>query len=313
MIYSTRRQFLLTSAIGAIAAPQLVSSSAERALGSLDNEMDDVNANSVAILNDVHIDKSHGPDHAHPKNLQLAIKQILALPKRPAAIIINGDLALSTGMPGDYEKFTRLIEPIRNAGLPLHLTLGNHDNRDNFLRAFADFRSVTQFNDHRHNGVVNLPHARLLLLDSLKDTPAAPGRLGEEQIAWLLKEIDTDVKKPTVLMGHHNPRLGGDPIHFPGGIEDTDTFWPELVKRSQVKAYIHGHIHDWTLAMHSGIQIINTLASAMVANKAICTNGWTLASFKRDGVDLQIHTFLHDHPWNNERKWLYWRQLTSVS
>ncbi|MCC6510429.1 MAG: metallophosphoesterase, partial [Pirellulaceae bacterium] len=141
----------------------------------------------------------------------------------------------------------------------------------------------------------------------LKDTPAAPGRLGDEQIAWLLQQADSETKKPIIVVAHHNPRLGGDPIHFPGGIEDTDAFWPELVKRPQIKAYIHGHVHDWTLAMHSGIQIVNTLASAMVANKAVCTNGWTLATFAQDGVELQINTFLREHRWNNERKWLYWR------
>jgi len=93
----------------------------------------------------------------------------------------------------------------------LHLTLGNHDNRDEFFRAFNDFPSITKFRDHRHNDVIELPQARLLLLDSLKNTPAAPGLLGGEQIDWLLKEADSDLKKPVVVVAHHNPRLGGDP------------------------------------------------------------------------------------------------------
>ena len=194
MINSTRRHFLRTSAIGSIGASQLVNVSAASALESLDNELNNVNANSVAILNDPHIGKNHGPDHRHPKNLQMAIEQILALPKRPAAVIINGDLALHAGTIGDYERFAGLIEPVRNAGLPLYLTLGNHDNRDQFLQAFPDLRSVTQFKDRHYNSLIDLPYVRLILLDSLKDTAIVSGCLGSEQIAWLLKEIDSDTK-----------------------------------------------------------------------------------------------------------------------
>ncbi|MCC6508964.1 MAG: metallophosphoesterase, partial [Pirellulaceae bacterium] len=113
-------------------------------------------ANCVAILNDTHIGQDHGSTHPHPTNLRTAIEQILGLKTRPAAVLINGDLAMSVGTPGDYRTFVRLIEPLREAGLPLHLTLGNHDNRDEFLRALADFPSVTQFRDHRHNGVIDL-------------------------------------------------------------------------------------------------------------------------------------------------------------
>ncbi len=264
-------------------------------------------ANTIAILNDTHIAEGHPDDHAHPSNLRLAIEQILVLDPRPAAVIINGDLAMSTGTPGDYHRFGDLVEPLRRE-LPVHLTLGNHDTRDEFLRAFPDLRSASHLGEHRHTGVVDLSHVRLVLLDSLKDTPAAPGRLGEEQVGWMLETADADKDRPVVLVSHHNPRVGGDAVHFPGGIEDTEAFWPELVARPNVKAFIHGHVHDWTLGTNTGIHVINTLASAMVADKRVCTNGWTLATFTPEGVALGIHTFQSEHAWNGERKWLFWRQ-----
>ena len=308
MSSSTRRQFLGSVAVGIAAASRVASGSETDSTANTPDVPDDEAANQVAILNDSHIGEDHAPGHVHPENLRAAVKQLCTLPERPAAVIINGDLAMSVGTPGDYRSFASLIEPLREAGLPVHLTLGNHDTRTEFLRAFADVPSATQFKNHRHNGVVDLPHARLVLLDSLKETPAAPGRLGDEQIAWLLEQIDAQTQKPVVLVAHHNPRIGGDPAHFPGGVVDTDAFWPELVKRPQLKGYIHGHVHDWTLGMDSGIHIINTLASAMVADKAVSTNGWTMATFYREGVALKVHTYLPDHPWSGERKWLYWRQ-----
>jgi hypothetical protein len=50
------------------------------------------------------------------------------------------------------------------------------------------------------------------------------------------------------------------------------------------------------------------MASAMVADTRLSTNGWTLARFATEGVELEIHTYQADHAWNGERKWLFWRQ-----
>jgi 3',5'-cyclic-AMP phosphodiesterase len=301
----TRRHFLQTAALATVTVPQAIVSAATPG-----------DADEVVILNDTHIsgdaDDPKLPAYVrddHPANLRAAVQQILALPRRPAAVIFNGDLAWWIGKPGDYRAFAPIIAPLRQAGLSVQFTMGNHDNREEFARAFPDVRSATQFKEHRHNSLIDLPNARLILLDSLKETPAGIGRLGDEQIAWLLQKADETLDKPVVLVTHHNPRAGGDPVHFPTGIEDTDTFWPELVKRPQVKGYIHGHVHDWTLAQHSGIHIINTLASSVVANKATCTTGWTLARFHPNGVELQIHPFQPGHAWSGETKWLFWRQV----
>jgi 3',5'-cyclic AMP phosphodiesterase CpdA len=299
----TRRHFLQATALAGAFAPA--------SLGAVTSPEE---GNEVAILNDTHIsgdsDDPAIPAHVcedHPTNLRAAVQQILSLPRRPAAVIVNGDLAWWIGKPGDYRAFAALIAPLREAGLNVHFTMGNHDNREEFARAFPEIRSTTRFKDHRHNSLIDLQNARLILLDSLKESPAATGRLGDEQIAWLLQKADETPDKPVVLVTHHNPRAGGDPVHFPGGIEDTDLFWPELVKRPQVKGYIHGHVHDWTLAQHSGIHIINTLASSFVANKATGATGRTLARFQPDGIELHIQPFEPSHPWSHETKWLFWR------
>ena len=303
---STRRRFLQTAATGLVTGVHLAA--AERS----PSPPPDATGEVVAILNDTHIGEEHGPTHAHPANLRGAVAWLLALPRRPALVIINGDLAFKVGKPGDYRNFIPLIAPLREAGLPVHLTLGNHDNREEFIRAFPAERSASRLNAHRHNTVVDLANVRLILLDTLKDTPAAPGRLGAEQIAWLLQEVDARPDRPVVLVAHHNPTVGGDPVHFPGGLEDTAIVWPELVKRPQVKAFMHGHIHDWNLALHSGIHIVNTLATSTVGNKAVSTTGWTLAHFQPTGVELNIHTHVVGHPWSAERKWLFWRPAKRV-
>ena len=96
-----RRSFLATSAIGLFASP------ARADKGNLKP----VDQTLAYILNDTHIGEKHPPDSAIPTNLKQVVSEIVTAPVRPAAVIINGDLALKDGQPGDYVHFARLIAP----------------------------------------------------------------------------------------------------------------------------------------------------------------------------------------------------------
>ncbi len=152
-VLGTLAMGLSTPVIAAAAAAAQSDAGASEVTGIGDGK------NTVAILNDTHIAEQHGDDHAHPRNLRLAIEQIRALAPRPAAVIVNGDLAMSTGTPGDYHHFGQLIKPLRQE-LPVYLTLGNHDTRAEFLRAFPDLRSASQLPEHRHTGMCCLTRSR---------------------------------------------------------------------------------------------------------------------------------------------------------
>lgn len=261
----------------------------------------------IAILNDTHIGEKQPLDSPIPSHLRATVQFLLSLPSRPAAVVINGDLALKDGQPGDYKKFIELIKPLREAGMAVHLTLGNHDDRRVFLEAHRDSGPASPLAASRQVGIVETAHANLFLLDSLKQTMIAQGDLGREQLDWLAAKLDATKSKPTLVIAHHNPRLGGDPKHFPGGLEDSAALWRLLAPRRHVKAYIHGHIHHWSLAAHEDIHIINTPATSYVANLAESTTGWTMARLSDTGVELTLRTHIVDHPWNGENRSLRWR------
>ena len=103
---TSRRQFI--SHLGAAMALSQASAGAA-----------DVDEGLIAILNDTHIGAQQAADAAIPTNLRNTIEWLLALPRRPAAVIINGDLALKDGRRGDYERFAKLIAPLQAASLPL--------------------------------------------------------------------------------------------------------------------------------------------------------------------------------------------------
>ena len=277
------------------------------AFSSMETFAAEVDENLIAILNDTHIGAQHPASASIPTNLRNTIAWLLALPKRPAAVIINGDLALRDGKRGDYEHFATLIAPLRDAGVSLHLTMGNHDDLAVFYEVLRNEKPESPAVESKHVGVVKLAGANLFLLDSLKATMITQGLIGDAQMEWLTKLLDQHADKPALLFAHHNPRLGGDPIHFPGGLEDSEPLWKAIAERKHVKAYIHGHIHHRDFYSHEGIHILNTPATSYVADKKTSTTGWTMLRLTPNGAEATTHTHQADHAWNGVKVDLKWR------
>ncbi len=289
-----RRQFLFTVGAGLVAC----------ATESFGNEVD---GDLVYLLNDTHIAETHAPDSPVSSHLRQVVEELVGLKQKPACVLINGDLALTDGQPGDYRHFATLIAPLREAGLDVHLTLGNHDNREVFYKVLSEERPESAAVESRHISVVETRFANFFLLDSLYETMVTSGTLGEAQRMWLAEALDARPDKVAIIMAHHNPRLGGDPVHFPGGLTDSAELWEILASRKQVKAYIHGHIHDRNFFEHEGIHILNMPATSYVADPKLSTTGWTEARLTAEGMTLTTKTNDPDHPWNGEGKTLAWR------
>lgn len=295
-----RRQFLRTLGAGIVTVSANGLSQAE--------DTRDTQQDLVYLLNDTHIGEKHPANSPVPTHLRQAVKELLELKQKPACVLINGDLALKDGQPGDYRHFAKLLAPLREAKIDVHLTLGNHDNREVFYEVLQEERPKMPTVESRHISVVKTRFANFFLLDSLKKTMVTQGTIGPKQRAWLADALDAHPDKPAIVVTHHNPRLGGDPLHFPGGLIDSQELWKLLAPRSQVKAYIHGHIHDRSFAKHQGIHIINTPATSYVADPKTSTTGWTIARLSPQEIQLTTRTTDPKHPWNGETKTLPWRE-----
>lgn len=296
---TSRRTFIAQVGSAVVCAP---------ALGASEHRVD---ADLIAILNDTHIGAQHPESGSVPMHLRETVAWLVGLESRPAAVIINGDLALSNGRPGDYERFAKLIAPLREAGMPVHLTLGNHDDREVFYQVLKSEKSAEVPVMSKHVGVVTLPKANLFLLDSLKASLTSQGLLGTEQLEWLGRTLDAEAHatKPALVFAHHNPRLGGEEKHYHGGLEDSAALWELLVSRPHVKAYVHGHIHHRHYSAHRGIHIIDTPATSFVSRPEESTTGWTMARLTENGGDFTTLTHLQEHPWNRAVQRLAWRSV----
>eukprot|EP01031_Cornospumella_fuschlensis_P053421 gene53421-65247_t len=137
-------------------------------------------------------------------NLSRSINQVLALKQKPFGVLINGDCVYLHGLKEDYQTFVSLLTPLREASLPVHCTLGNHDDRKNFIGAMTSAEDVRPL-EGRQVEVFSSAAVNWVLLDSLDQVNKTPGILGEAQLRWLDRTLRSLPDRPTFVMAHHNP------------------------------------------------------------------------------------------------------------
>jgi 3',5'-cyclic-AMP phosphodiesterase len=261
---------------------------------------------SWALLSDTHISADAARVYHEVNlagNLSTVVRAILALKENPAGVIISGDLAVNHGEPGDYATFTSLLQPLRQAKIPIHLALGNHDHREHFRQALREAGASSGAVAEKQVALVRSPHANWFMLDSLLTSPATPGRLGDAQRSWLAKTLDANPDKPAILVMHHNPGRR-DQI---GSLEDTQELLDIIRPRKQVKAWIYGHSHVWGVKPdESGIHLINLPPVAYTFSKTD-PNGWVHARLEREGIRLELRTLNPTHSQQGETLELKWR------
>ena len=265
--------------------------------------------NTFFFLSDTHI--AGNPAEVYVKDsikanmtdqLAAVSRELAAWPVKPAAVIVNGDLAYLTGKPADYAQFAKDITPVR-ALAPLHLTLGNHDERENFWSAFPHDAQKIKSIPQKQISVFESARANWFLLDSLQFSSKTPGEVGFAQLDWLARELDARPQKPAIVMVHHNPQFPKPTT----GLLDSDALLAELAPRRQVKALIFGHTHDWKTWPHeSGIHLINLPPTSYPFHEGRPV-GWVRATLARDAMEIELRCLDVKHPEHAQPKNLVWR------
>lgn len=165
-------------------------------------------------------------------------------------IILCGDLAHH----GDEASYDLLRECLATSALPVHPMLGNHDDRAAFRRVFPDCPLDENGFVQR---VIDLPEARLILLDTL----AAPAEAGLQphagylcaaRLDWLSQHLGEASDKPALVFMHHPPHATGfasmDAIMLANG----EAFYDLIERHGTVQQLICGHIHRTISGNHRG-------------------------------------------------------------
>jgi hypothetical protein len=292
----SRRQFVVRSLLGCAGlalSPELLAAGKR------------TDANSWALLADIHL-------AADPALMARGInmtdhfskvsRELLALPKRPAGVFIGGDCAYNSGQVADYAHVVDLLEPIRKDQMPVHLALGNHDNRERFWEALQQEKAAKRPLADRQVALICTARENWFVLDSLEKTLSTPGLLGQEQLDWLAGALDANRSKPALVLIHHNPGISGNI-----GLKDTTALFEIIRPRKQVKAYIFGHTHAWKVwPDESGIHLINLPPVAYVFQEGEPA-GWVHATLEKKGMRLDLRCLDTAHKAHGQIVDLEWR------
>jgi len=288
----TRRTFVQSTALAAAALALRGSS-----LWAAENPA----AFRMALLSDTHIPAD--PEGQYRgffpvRNLESVLPGVLKA--QPEAALICGDAARLTGETGDYEALKRLLAPLAEQ-VPIHIGLGNHDDRANFFGVFDQVPPGRQEVAGKHVSVIERPALRGIVLDSLLYVDRVAGLLGKAQRQWLADYLESVDNRPTVLFVHHT--LGdGD-----GDLLDADRMFELLRPHPKVKAIFFGHSHVWGITERAGVHLVN-LPAVGYNFRDQDPVGWVEAEFTSAGVDLTLHATAGNQAEDGKRQFLTWRQ-----
>jgi len=194
-------------------------------------------------------------------------------------VLLNGDLACDTGEAADYAALGGLIAPLRKRGLPLHVTIGNHDHRHRCAAALAG--DLLPPVAERLASARTIGGLRWVLLDSLDEVGAVRGELGAAQRAWLAQELDAP-GPPTIVCVHHNL----DGLLF--GLKDGPQLLDLLLSRRRVKLVLYGHLHVYHVWQKAGLHFVNLPAVGYRLYDPLVALGWVRARLDERGGRLEF-------------------------
>jgi 3',5'-cyclic AMP phosphodiesterase CpdA len=214
-----------------------------------------------AFLADAHIPANPDEEYRgfYPcRNLRQAVEEVISA--QLEGVTIAGDLARLEGKPGDYETLKGLLTPLAQRS-PIFMALGNHDDRDNFFKAFNNPPGERATIKGKHITIINAPAIRMIVLDSLLFVNKTSGLLGKAQRQWLGDYLAACDRTPTILCFHHTM------ADRDGDLLDVPRLFEMIKPVRKVKAIIYGHSHEYRFTKFDGIHLINVPATGYCFGK----------------------------------------------
>ncbi len=184
------------------------------------------------------------------ESLGRALRSIEQAHPRIDAIVFTGDLA-DLGEASAYARLRAMAESFaERIGARIIWVMGNHDDRSVFRAALLDDRSA---NTAPIDRVDELDGLRVVTLDT-----AVPGEhygeIVDAQLEWLASVLREPAPLGTILAMHHPPVPAVLPLAASVELRDQRRL-AGVLRGSDVRAIIAGHLHYSTFATFAGIPV----------------------------------------------------------
>ena len=212
-----------------------------------------------------------------------ALELLANLEEPPQAIIVSGDLA-DRGEPGAYRTVKRHVEETaRRLGAPVFWAIGNHDDRRAYSAVlFGDQSGAPQDRVH------DLAGLRIISLDTT--VPGYHhGELESGQLAWLRTVLAAPAEHGTLLVMHHPPLpMALDRVSHVIEL-DGQAALAEVIRGSDVRAILSGHLHYPIYATFAGIPVFT--ASATCSTMELAGSGRSYGVRDAGQAIAMVHLF----------------------
>ncbi len=189
----------------------------------------------IAQLTDLHIGFDlENPDELNFRRVASAIDYVKSLSVTPDRLFLTGDLTDH----GDLKSYFRLKGLIENCGFPVHLCVGNHDDRAMLKQVFPELPVDDGFVQY----VIDEPEVRIIVLDTL-DPGHHGGAFCRRRAGWLRARLLEVPNKPVLIVLHHPPIETGIPWMTALPTEPWVVMLDQAIGDRQNVLMISGHIH----------------------------------------------------------------------
>ena len=164
----------------------------------------------------------------------------------PDAIIATGDLVQDESREG-YERFKSCLDEF---GVPVFCIPGNHD--DPLLMA-----EVLNEPPFQVGGTTTFGAWRLIFLSTyIKGEDA--GKIGDEALAQLDRELAEHASSPTLICMHHQPVPMGSAWLDGVGLLDAAKFLEIADRHAQIRGIVWGHVHQASDRLRDNVRLLST-------------------------------------------------------
>ncbi|KAA3631867.1 MAG: phosphodiesterase [Proteobacteria bacterium] len=181
-------------------------------------------------------------------NLSRCVDHLLRIKQRPDCVLMTGDLT-DFGRPDEYRLLRELLASLE---MPIYVIPGNHDERENFRRAFSSHPYIPREGDIRY--VVDDYPLRMIGLDST--IPGKPGgEMSADRLDWLDRQLRARPEVPTLLFMHHPPIITGIAHMDVQNCANAEGLGDLLEGHPQVFQILCGHVHRPIQTVWRGVNV----------------------------------------------------------
>ncbi len=251
----------------------------------------------IAVISDMN--GSYGSTR-YGEDVRTAVSRIREL--KPDVVLATGDLVAGQKAGLDYRAMWRsfhdvVTEPLHEAGIPLAVTVGNHDGsayarfleeRKIFEEEWKTHLPAVEYSDLEQYPFFYSFSVGDLLFISIDSTRVGPR--SAKELLWIEKELKKHARTKTVFFFTHVPLF-----HFaevPEGESFYDADLVRLMELHGVKFYLSGHHHSFFPGFHEGIHHVSQAClgagpTRLQGAKERSAKSFTLIDVYQDRFEIQ--------------------------